>query len=86
MSNYIYTYGLEGHPYKGGWTSVWAENRHQADTLFSIVHPNKNGFLNCAFVYNIEQFNNTKMPKEGNFGKYCWEVIELTITKRTDEE
>lgn len=78
MSNFYFTYGIEGHPFVGGWTMVGANDAEQACALFRAVHPDKTeGVLNCAFVYSEEDFKKTTMMKAGNFGHGCREIIRL---------
>ncbi len=78
MARFYFTYGTEGQPFVGGWTEVEAPNAHAAAVAFSIFHPNKIGdLLNCASVYDEEQFKRTKMYQHGNFGHRCHETICL---------
>ncbi len=76
---FYFTYGLHpSYPYQGGWTVVYAPTQKQAEDLFSMVHPDREGgLLNCAFVYTEEQFFNTKMHLTGNSGAFCYEIISL---------
>lgn len=81
MNKYYFTYGTEGQPYRGGWTTVEAPDRKTACALFRVFHPNKTeGLLNCSSVYNEEEFRKTRMYKEGNFGVYEQERITLERT------
>ena len=76
---YYFTYGGEGtnQPFVGGWTVVNANSYIEAIDKFNAVHPTtKDGFINCAFVYAEEEFKQTKMYTNGNFGKFEQEVIE----------
>ena len=79
MNNYYFTYGSEGHPFKGGWTRVRCESLDIAIKIFKLYHPNKEGFccLNCSDYYTEEQFRKTSMYKNGNFGEFTHEIIEL---------
>lgn len=73
---YYFTYGTHGQPFSGGWTVVRAQNYEEAIDKFSQVHPLTNdGFIDCAFVYDEEAFNETQMPKKGNFGKFQQEEL-----------
>lgn len=85
MNNkYYFTYGTEGYPYYGGWTEVYADDEKLATSIFRSVHPDtKDGFVNCAKMYDEESFKNTKMYKNGNFGNYAHEVIQITVTSCT---
>ncbi len=80
-SRFFFTYGSEGYPYRGGWTTVWADDYNQACELFCLVHPrNEEGFINCAGIYTEEDFQNTGMfMKNSNLGKGCVEVIEINV-------
>ena len=75
---YYFTYGQnETQPFVGGWTVVNANSYIEAIDKFNAVHPmTKDGFINCAFVYTEEEFLETSMSKNGNFGKFQQEVIE----------
>lgn len=79
MAKYYYTYGSDReYPFIGGWTEVEAVSRKAANKLFRMVHPDKTpGILNCASVYTEEQFNNTIMPVQGNFDRFCVERLSL---------
>lgn len=88
MPKFYFTYGLEGQPFVGGWSIVVAPDNYTARQIFRLIHPDKTpGFLNCADVYDEEQFRKTEMagPK-GNFGRRCHEVIALTITPIDEKE
>lgn len=93
MQKFYFTYGIEGHPFVGGWTEVIAEDRQQAVELFALIHPkNENGFLPYCTEYSEEQFQRTRMAGgHGSFGRFCHETIELvhimhTHTAHTEEE
>lgn len=80
MENFYFTYGVEGHPFYGGWTTVRAKDEKQACALFRAVHPDQTeGLLNCASVYDQETFERTKMFKTGNFGHGCHEFIRADV-------
>lgn len=76
---YFFTYGTEGQPFYGGWTEVEAENGHAACAAFRAYHPDKvPGLLNCCSVYPEDEFMKTEMAgPEGNFHRFCHEVITL---------
>ena len=59
---YYFTYGQnETQPFIGGWTVVNANSYTEAIDKFNAVHPTtKDGFINCAFVYDENEF---KQPK-----------------------
>lgn len=75
---YYFTYGQnETQPFVGGWTVVNANSYIEAIDKFNAVHPTtKDGFINCAFVYDENEFKRTKMYTSGNCGKFEQEVIE----------
>lgn len=87
MPSFYYTYGISPQqPYLGGWTKITAPDRATADKIFRTYHPSLPGHgitLNCAFVYNEDEFVNTEMYKNGNFGVGCLE--ELTFSIETDK-
>lgn len=81
MPKFIYTYGTEGQPFRGGWSEVIAPDRRMADQLFTLIHPCKHGdLLNCCSIYTEEQFQRTQMYLHGNFGVRCHETIKLSVT------
>lgn len=75
-----FTYGTsENQPFIGGWTEVEAPDIKTACALFRAYHPDKTeGILNCADYYTEEQFKDTTMHEEGNYGYRCRERISLT--------
>lgn len=75
-----FTYGTsENQPFIGGWTEVEAPDIKTACALFRAYHPDKTeGILNCADYYTEEQFKDTTMHEEGNYGYRCREKITLT--------
>lgn len=80
MATFIFTYGLDGQPYKGGWTEIEAEDCKTACALFRLAHPDRtDGLLNCSWVYTEEDFARTRMAKEGNFGVFCRERIRMNV-------
>lgn len=77
---FYFTYGSwEGYPYHHGWTLVLAPTRGTAVALFKAYHPHPENDcnINCANIYNEEEFNKTEMSKNGNRGFYEVEVIEV---------
>lgn len=80
MQKFYYTYGLESHPFVGGWTEVEAPDIKTANAAFRLFHPDKDkGWLNCCSVYTEEEFKATKMAgPRGNHDHGCWERITLT--------
>lgn len=82
MAKFYFTYGSDGHDYVGGWTEVEAEDYAQACDLFCLIHHrSKDGFINCAGIYNEEDFQNTTMYENGNFGKFLHERIHLIVER-----
>ena len=77
MDIFYYTFGSDDG---GGWVKVLAEDREMADTAFCLYHPCRDGLLACASIYTAEEFRETSMVRDGNFGKGCVEVITLTRT------
>lgn len=79
LKKFYFTYGTHGYPFSGGWTVVFAEDLKQAIGVFRLVHPDKaEGFLNCADYYSEEEFTQTEMYEEGNFGASLHETLMLT--------
>lgn len=78
MQRYYYTYGCDPdeQAFFGGWTEVIAENRAEADRLYTAIHPMRNGFIPCAMIYGEAEFKKTRMYREGNFGHFLHETIE----------
>lgn len=78
MAKYYFTYGLENHPFSGGWTEVEAESLNMAIEAFTSYHPLRDGFIPCCTVYAEPEFMKTMMAgPAGNFGKRCVERISL---------
>ena len=78
MARFYFTYGTDGQPYVGGWTEVEAPDRKSACAVFRAYHPDKwEGLVNCSSIYTEEQFKETRMYLEGNYGFRCHEVITL---------
>lgn len=76
---YFFTYGSEGHPFKGGWTEVIADDMATAMGAFKLYHPDTGGRLSCCNVYREDTFATTSMAgPNGNFGKFCWERITIS--------
>lgn len=75
---YYFTYGGEGtnQPFVGGWTVVHACGINEAIKRFCRIHPKTtDGFINCAFIYDEEEFAKSNMLENGNFGRFEHEVI-----------
>ena len=82
MLDFYFTYGSDEHfPFYGGWTKVTAPSINHAIDRFNRLHPNPDGFLNCANYYTEEEFQKTSMCKNGNFGKFEHEHITMEVIK-----
>jgi hypothetical protein len=82
MPDFYFTYGTsEKYPFRGGWSKVTAPSINRALDLFTLIHPNRNGCLNCADYYPEDRFKSTTMFKEGNFGEFEHEHIILEVIK-----
>lgn len=61
MARFFYTFGTDSKFPHGerDYVVVVAENSKEADRKFKEVYPSRSGsnLLNCAFVYNEEQFD-----------------------------
>lgn len=80
MKVFYITYGSEGHVHVGGWSKVIAPTERDARRLWEMCYPNEvdeHGYMKFCGCYSEEEFSKTKMVKDGNFGAFCWEVIEL---------
>lgn len=84
---FYFTYGLaDNHPFKGGWTKVEAEDINEAINIFNAFHErDKDGFINCAGIYDEDRFRTTNMFENGNFGAFCHERISVTREILTKE-
>ena len=81
LKEYFFTYGLAGMPFRGGWTRVLAPSEKAAIELFRMVYPDKNpGTVNCAFIYEGNDFKSNNMYKKGNFGAFEHDIISITYT------
>lgn len=77
MNRYYYSFGTSlQFPFQCGWVVVCADSLQLANDKFRLRFPDKTpGVLNCAFVYDEEQWN--KMEPEKNWhGWKCYGVIE----------
>ena len=87
LKKYYYTYGTENQPYRGGWTEVEAPSAFIASAVFRLIHPdNEDGLMNCAGMYTEENFKQTNMYVNGNFGAKCYEKITLNIELKSGYE
>lgn len=77
MPKFYFTYGSKGHPFVGGWTEVEAPDIADACALFSAIHPDKDGFMDCCSTYGEDRFKATCMYRNGNLGHRCHETIAL---------
>lgn len=87
LNRYYFTYGAEGHPFRGGWTVVEARDRDAAVRVFELFHPPIRRF-NAFFPRFCEllgpEFEQTRMFREGNLGARCQERIVLTRERYMD--
>ena len=80
MQKYYFTYGISGFSFSGGWTEVIAPTRTAACALFRLFHPDVHeGLLNCANVYDYDDFVGSEMYLHGNFGHKCREIIRCSL-------
>ena len=76
MQKFYFTYGTEGHPFVGGWTTIEAPSKEIAITIFRSLHPDRiEGLINCASIYEEADFRHTSMYKHGNFGERDHEIV-----------
>ena len=76
MKTLYFTYGSEGHPFRGGWTEITVPDDKDAVYFFNVIHP-PTRFMACAGVYTEEDFKRTRMYEQGNLGAFCWERITI---------
>ena len=87
MQKFYFTYSLQGQPFKGGWTIVRASSAEVSIKAFEIFHPVGNGkIFNFAAMYTEDQFKQTKMRHNGNFGAYTQEFIDIYRTVIDEED
>lgn len=78
LQKFYFTYGTDpGQPFCGGWSLIYAPSIQAACAIFKAYHPNESApdILNCSWYYSAEQFEQTEMLYDGNFGAFCHEVI-----------
>lgn len=84
---FYFTYGSEGQPFRGGWTTVYAPDMATAIALFRVFHPDKEeGLLNCCMLYTAEKFLSTSMYRYANLGARLHERIDLHREVFTEEK
>lgn len=88
MSNFYFTYGTNSDfPFYGGWTRIIASSEREAREAFTMVHPNRDGCLNCAMVYTQEEWETTQMYQKGtNCGYGEYEVVNAADVLHNKKE
>lgn len=85
MKNFYFTFGKNdvNQPFRGGWIIVKAVSQSDAITIFNAYFPNRKNpqICNCAIIYNEEEFRQTNMYKNGNFGCRCHGIIRFKALK-----
>lgn len=78
MKKWYFTYGSGGRmPYDNGWTIIYAETMDEARKKHIKRYGlSEGGNPRYAFSYSEEEFNDTIMATEGNFGVYTQEEIK----------
>ena len=71
---WYFTYGSDDG---GGWTEVTADSEEMAVEIFTLYHPKRNGFVACCSWYTADEFEKSKMFRDGNLGERCKEHIIL---------
>lgn len=79
---YYFTFGpTEKYPYQDGWVTVIAVSMGQAVDFFKArfgeAAMTPDGYIACSTIFPQEEFRNTSMYTEGNYGVYCHEVFGL---------
>lgn len=76
MEKFYITFGSEGHPFRGGWTVVYASDEEKARALaIERYGLDRQGFTRFCMCYSEERFAATKMGEMGSFGAFCHETI-----------
>lgn len=77
MKKWYFTYGSGGDmPFEDGWTIIYAETLAEAQKKhIGRYGLSKGGSPRYAFSYSEEEFNDTIMAIEGNFGVFTQEEI-----------
>ena len=81
MQRFYFTFGYNpDFPYQNGWVEVLAKDREKAVEIYKIVFgESKEGYVNCAGIYDEIHFKQSDMYKNGNFGAKCHAVISIKI-------
>lgn len=80
FKKYYFTFGSdEEFPYHGGWVIIEAASQMMARLLFQSIYPDRHqNTLNCAWVYDAEEFEKTDMYKNNdNLGSACHAHFKL---------
>ncbi len=75
MSRFYFTFGYDDG---GGWAEVSADDMEKAIEAFCLYHPRVGGFAPYCTCYPAEEFEKTKMYRDGNAGKRDVEHIVLS--------
>jgi hypothetical protein len=77
MNKYYFTFGTADYfPFKGGWVEVMANSEQEAIKIYNDSYPpSHEGTINCAFVYEQNEFEKTFMFTEGNLRGRCHKVL-----------
>ncbi len=73
---FYFSFGTSDHfPFKLGWVEVrGAEDRMEACEMYSSHYPKRDGLINCAFVYNEDEWKKSGLGRE-ELGYECHQVI-----------
>ena len=89
LQKFYFTFGVDEHyPFRGGWVEIYAENLSKAQQIFKLYypHPDDNEILNCSDYYTEEQFKNSLMIENGNFGAECHAIIGVRNKPQVDNK
>lgn len=87
MPKFYFTYGSDGHPFKGGWTEIEAPDVNTACAVFRAFYPDGyDGMGMCCSILSEDEFARTKFPERGNLGHRCHETITLTRTMHANQQ
>ena len=74
---FYYTFGSdECFPFQSGWVEVNADSLGEANDMFRSYFADRNGALNCAFVYNSEEWAQTPMAQSDAPEQICHMKID----------
>ena len=90
MKNYYFTFGSSpNYPFQNGWVMIQAPSRTAAIQIYNAYYPPKTrGLVNCAFIYEEEEFKRVKnLIGRDIAGAGCHRIIgPMTLTPEKEPE